>query len=124
MTADIAIGIVLLLIILSAAAVKGGDFLGIGKNARAYADTAQIAAAISQYKFEIGSYPSGLDKLAKKEGQYGPWLSAIKTDPWGQSYVYQKNDDGFAVWSMGSDHKTNGSSVSKIGNGDIGYLGK
>lgn len=120
---ELVVVLVVSMLLLSAAAVKGAEFLQEGRSARAHTDTAELGALISQYRFEIGSYPSSLQVLTKKNGQFGPWIRNIPVDPWGQAYLYQSDVNGFAVWSKGKDRRSN-SNAAKISQGDIGFLGK
>lgn len=120
---EVVIGILLIMITVAVVGVKGREAINVGKSSRATADVNYLGGVISQYKFEIGDYPATLEKLKSKNGDYGPWIREVPKDPWGRDYVYQKNADGFAVWSKGEDGNSN-SNLSKIGNGDIGCLGK
>lgn len=120
----LAMALVFTMLIMAAAIMKGGEFLNLGRTARAEGDAAQICAAVSQYKFEVGKYPANLNELTKKVDVFGPWIRKVPPDPWGNSYEYQKNEDGFAVWSKGADKTTNGSSAAAVQNGDIGFIGK
>lgn len=69
--------------------VAGGHILDSGRYHTAKSDAAAISMAITQYKFETGSYPTSISDLTKSVGQYGPWLADknIK-DPWGRDYNY------------------------------------
>lgn len=120
---EVVLGIVAILIIVAVAGVKGREFVGIGKTAKAHSEVVELGGMVSQYKFEIGEYPATLDKLKQKNGDYGPWIKMIPKDPWGREYVYLKNADGFAIWSKGADGSSS-SDLNKIGDGDIGLLGK
>lgn len=95
-----------------------------GKNAQAASIAAMLGGCISEYEMEIGTYPEALTDLTKAHGQYKAMLKSIPEDPWGNAYIYKKSDDGFAVYSLGSDKVDNGSSISGIAKGDIGYFGK
>lgn len=96
------------------------------RGAKAYADTANIGAAISQYKFEIGSYPNNLKTLTEKNNSLGPWLTSVPDDPWGREYQYLHDDNQgrFAVFSFGEDGSNSGSTVTEIADGDIGFTGR
>lgn len=122
-SAELVVVLVVSFLLLAAVAPKGVEFLNDARNSRAYSDTAELGAAICQYRFEIGAYPARLDDLTKKKGTFGPWMREIPADPWGQAYVYQSNADGFAVWSKGKD-KRSSSNAAKINKGDIGFIGK
>lgn len=77
----------------SGAFVAGGHILDSGRYHTAKSDAASISMAVTQYKFETGSYPTSISDLTKTVGQYGPWLADknIK-DPWGRDY-------NFSVWT-------------------------
>jgi general secretion pathway protein G len=96
----------------------------LGRTAQADADTAMLVGKISEYDMEIGSYPDSLTDLTSSNGQYDAWVNKIPTDPWGNAYIYKKTTDGFVVYSLGSNGVDDGSSVSAIANGDVGYIGK
>ncbi len=102
----------------------GSTSLTQGKITKATAQAATIGGYIGEYNMEIGSYPESLDDLTKSEGQYSYWIKSIPMDPWGHAYVYQHNDDGFAIFSLGENGVNDGSSPTAIANGDIGYIGK
>lgn len=94
--------------------------------AKARSEAAAIGNAVAQYYMEIDEYPESLDDLLEKKEQFGPWLREIpEADPWGNQYQYKyKDDTGFAVYSYGADETDSGSSVEKINDGDIGFIGK
>lgn len=48
---------------------------------------------IEAYRFEYGSYPETLNVISKR------------SDPWGNPYIYKKNDYAFIVLSTGADGK-------------------
>lgn len=92
--------------------------------AKKKSDIAQInslAVAVRQYKSEMGDYPTSLNVLANKSGDFGPWIPKMPTkDAWGTTntgingnggispYCYAYTADGFAIWSLGKN-KTNDS---------------
>lgn len=91
--------------ILTSCAIYGyTSHIDSSKNATARAEISSIASAVSQYHYEVGSYPKKLDKLTDTEGssdELGPWLPELKKDPWGHSYQYVYNDERFIVYSLG-----------------------
>lgn len=106
--------------------VKGGEVLSTGKYNAARSDISAISLAISQYKFEIGSYPNDLVVLTQANGQYGPWLSTSSTDPWGHNYnyAYISSQRKFAVWSNGPNGINNsGNTPTVFSKDDIGICG-
>ena len=94
-------------------------------NQQALAGASSIGAALSQYHFEIGTYPDNLSDLTTTKEQYGPWLISLPTDPWaeGADYQYFHNDRCYAVFSVGRDGGIN-STIEQIGTNDLGYIGK
>lgn len=94
--------------------------------AKARSEAAAIGNAVAQYYMEIDEYPESLNDLLDKKGQFGPWLREIpEADPWGNPYQYKyREDTGFAIYSYGADEIDSGSSVEKINDGDIGFIGK
>ncbi len=65
-------------------------------------ECSSIAAAVSQYHYEIGEYPASLKELTKKKGNFGPWIATIPDDPWGNSYEIVSTDNRFVVYAKGS----------------------
>lgn len=79
--------------------------------ARAKSDLAVIGAAISQYKYEIDSYPTDVKTLTIANGIYGPWLPSEPKDPWHQaSYTItitgSENTLEFTVSAKNFDNET------------------
>lgn len=90
-----------------------GDTMDTGKVNIVKSETSAIGSAVSQYKFEVGEYPSSLnDLLTQKDGR-GPWYvgkgsSAPFDDPWHNRYQYKSDDNGFTVYStMNNKHDVN-----------------
>lgn len=104
----------------------GKNYFAMGRYSAAKSGAANVAAAISQYKFEMESIPTNLGDLLIDHGQYGPYLteSALK-DPWGNYFNYTSDNNKFAVWSNGPDQKNNsGGGVPESFQGDdIGVIG-
>ena len=118
--------VIALLFFASAAFVGGKSFLNAAKNNRALADTANLASCISQYKLEVGSYPSSLNDLTNQNGQYGPWLKDIPKDPYNNNNNYQYSYNaakGYIIYSVGNNGSSDSSLDSGIGGDDLGYIG-
>lgn len=120
---------ILVVMMIAAIGVMNPDiFRNDAENAAAQQTVASIAGAISQYKFEVGSYPNQLSDLTVKNSIYGPWMPASALpalDPWDNPYQYSYSSFGFAVWSLGKN-KTNdsgGGVPSSFKGDDIGALG-
>lgn len=137
---DIILGVVLILILYHLFASNASEYLNEGKISKATATTVNYAAAVSQYRYEIGEYPSKLDDLTKKgektiDGEdashFGPWLPKIDKDPWNKDYVYETfsenstEDDTFVVYSKGKDGTgTYNKSKKTFSNNAVGTFGK
>jgi hypothetical protein len=122
---DAMAAVITIIVFCSIILIAGNSVIKEGKISKASGEAAQIGAAISQYKMERDKYPDGIENLTKKEGQYGPWLLKVPTDPWGKAYIYKKYDNGFVVYSCGPDKTDSGSTAEKgIAKNDIGYWGK
>lgn len=121
---ELAVAIVLFLIILAVFIPKAVEFINQGKASKAHAELAALGTAISQYQFETGKYPDKLEDLKGTKGQYGPWMKEIHKDPWDNEYKYKHDNKGFVVYSFGADKKDSGSSLDKVSEKDIGFVGK
>lgn len=125
LSAELMIVIVIMIVLLAVAAPGGISLLNTGKESTARSDTALIGTAISQYKMEMGSYPASLNVLTTTPGNgYGPWLTKLSVDPWGNSYQYLNSDTAFVIYSWGPNGKNNGTVITKIAGDDIGFIGK
>lgn len=123
-----------LLIALAAVIAIGTSVIFVGKNVldngrynAARANVASISMAVSQYKFDMETYPQSLQALTVQVGQYGPWLSNDDlTDPWDRNYQYTFNEatNTFAVWSYGPDGtNASGNNPTEFAGDDIGIVG-
>jgi len=113
--------VVMVIIGLLASYVAPRYFSQIGKSEAGVA-RAQLDAfdkALSQYRLDIGRYPSteqGLTALVKRpsdEGRWtGPYLAKdIPLDPWGRPYVYRHPGEHgeYDLFSLGRDGQPGGS---------------
>lgn len=66
-------------------------------------DIATIASAVSQYHYDLDSYPAELADLTKAKNGFGPWLTEVKKDPWGKDYHITANKQRFIVYSYAND---------------------
>ena len=105
----------------------------IGQPDRARVEAAQtdirrLGSALDVYRLDNFQYPSseqGLDALVSKPSgfpepkNYNPegYVKKIPTDPWGSKYIYEKDDVGFRLFSMGADGQEGGEGM----NADIKY---
>lgn len=119
--------VVAIIFFLGAGILAYTSIVGAGKNDKALADTSLLASKISQYNYEIGSYPTNLDALKTAVGQYGPWvINDIPNDPWSNSaYQYSKDDaKGYIVFSVGQNSNAESSIDTGISGDDLGFRGK
>jgi len=77
-----------------------------------------LATPMMSYKLAVGRYPTteeGLNALLNAPESAGtrwkgPYVRALPLDAWGNPYQYrcpaQNSKDGYDVWSMGPDGKT------------------
>ena len=125
----------LVFVLCAVVALSVGAFVtanGVLQNGRynaARSDVAAVSLAVSQYHFEVGSWPATLDVLTTANGQYGPWLDAQGlTDPWGNSFNYtiSSNNNSFAIWSNGENRQNDTGAEtfpSVFASDDIGMIG-
>ena len=117
---------VLVMVLLAAVMTNyAPSFFEAGKKDKALADTATLGGLISQYEMEVGTYPTKLEDLTAKVGQYGPWIKSVPDDPFNPhtDYQYSFSDEGYVVFSIGA----NGTPESSVGTGisgdDLGFQG-
>lgn len=91
---------------------RGGIDLSNEKVAKAEKSLQNLAVALGRYRYHVGVYPStgdGLAQLSKTRlnvpGWLGPYITEIKSDPWGNGYVYVNNGDRSVptLYSKGPD---------------------
>lgn len=111
----------------SGAFIVGNSVLQNGKFNAARSEVAALSLAVSQYHFEVGSWPANLEALATAVGQYGPWYdSESLDDPWGHGFNYAINANGrqFAIWSNGANGTNDSGNVpAQFVADDIGIIG-
>ena len=118
--------VVIGIICLIAAVLTPGVMTQLGR-ARARAAQLQldtVAAAVEQFRSDIGRYPTqqeGLNALVTEpggvDGWTGPYLKDAKTlkDPWGRLIAYAVDGEGqsFYVQSLGADGKPGGTGQNR-----------
>ncbi len=93
------IGMVLICGLVGSSIYKRGGIDLAGMNHKKARDSvANIAIALGRYRYHVGVYPTteqGIGRLTEKQvkerGWLGPYIKAIKNDPWGNEYVYENN---------------------------------
>ncbi len=94
-------------------------YLGGAKSDTARVQAGRLAAGVELFALDIGRYPDeheGLQALVTAphglERWNGPYLgkSELPVDPWGQDYLYRRDDDGlsFKIISLGADNAQGG----------------
>jgi general secretion pathway protein G len=77
---------------------------GDAERTAARSDIATIESAIAVYEMDMGVLPPSLDALMNSPGGErwkGPYLSKPPIDPWGNAYIYNRQDRSFSVTSSG-----------------------
>jgi len=98
--------------------------VGQSKQAAARAQIELLAAALDQYRLDVGAYPPGavgLPALVQNPsvpGWSGPYLkkATVPLDPWGRPYQYKccPGDHGdYDVWTLGADGAPAGEGESR-----------
>ncbi len=116
--------IVMVIMGLLAALVGPRMFGKVGKSKQkaALAQMALFETALDTYRLDVGKYPAtdqGLQALRTKpsgeEKWDGPYLpKAVPKDPWGNPYVYRRNDNGeVEIISLGADGAEGGEGEDK-----------
>lgn len=100
----------LLVIIIAVGVATYGfrEWIDTGRRNSAKAELSTIASAVSTYKYDMEKYPTDLETLTKKDGNYGPWLAALNKDPWGKEYhlVVNKDKNRFIVYTFANTDGT------------------
>lgn len=94
--------VMVVLVSVGLAVIKASDDRGVsgrvltGKILQASRSLDAFAEALGRYRFHCGAYPdaeSGLqalvDKFSQHEGWMGPYIHAMRNDPWKHPYVYE-----------------------------------
>jgi len=75
---------------------------------RAKQDISAFGTQVDLYALEHNDqYPDSLQDLASGKKKY---VKEVVNDPWGNTYVYKKNDESYEIFSVGPD--------GQAGNGD------
>lgn len=123
---EMSLCIVAVMIMMAAAMYFIPDLISTSREERAVAETTAIGGLISQYRMEVGEYPSKLEDLTKSKGQYGPWIYKIPKDMYnkGGAYNYLHNDEKFIVFSSGKNGAADSSLANGISGDDVGVVGR
>jgi len=113
--------VVIMIIALLASMVAPNIFnkLGDAQRKTAYSQLSNLSTALDSFRLDFGRYPTteeGLDILSVKKSNLkkwnGPYLTKkLKTDPWGNDYVYKnpgKDGNEYELLSYGADGKEGG----------------
>jgi general secretion pathway protein G len=91
--------------------------------AAAKVDLRSYSTALSAFQMDCGRFPSndeGLDALVSAptdvSGWDGPYIEVLRSDPWGNGYIYQAPGThfptAFDLHSMGPDKITEGDDIA------------
>lgn len=113
---EIMLVVAIIMLLLGAGAFFLGDFIGVGRTARAQADVSTLTTSLRTYQMMNGFFPSsgqGLNALVNQPGGepkprvWNQLMTQLPKDPWGNDYVYvapgRKNPKGFDLYSKGPD---------------------
>ena len=89
----------------------------------AQSDIRSLANALDIYRLDNFQYPStdqGLEALESKPTgfpepkNYNPegYIKKLPTDPWGSPYLYERTEEGFALYSYGADGQEGGEGLN------------
>lgn len=99
--------------------IVGGGMMNTFKGGKYKAGTIQVkklAGSVEQYQMSVGSYPSSLEDLTKRDG-LGPYAKDTDLkDPFGNPFVYKKPGDAgrdFDIIFLGDDGKSGGDGTNK-----------
>lgn len=91
---------------------KGGIDISEKNIVKARKSVRNLAIALGRYRYHVGSFPTteeGLEQLSVTRssvpGWVGPYIKAVKDDPWKSAYVYVYNGEGSfpTLFSKGPD---------------------
>lgn len=104
LTFESACALALMLLLVGLGMWHFADPIRSSKMSTAKGELSSIAAAVSQYHYEIGEYPATgqLNTLTKTKNGFGPWIASIPKDPWGNNYEIVSNSNRFIVYAKGS----------------------
>lgn len=123
---EILMGLLIIVAMSTGAIFISGHFMDSGRYNAVKSDVSAVALGVSQYKFEVGSFPPSLAALTVKNGTYGPWVheSALK-DAWNNDLHYFNDGNQFAVWSMGPNRRNESATpLVTFGGDDIGIVAR
>lgn len=83
----------------------GGAQVGVAKS-----DIGQIHDAAENFFMDNGRYPESLEELVTKgeNGQKYLEMDVVPTDPWGNEYIIEIEDDDALIWTLGADGQQGG----------------
>ncbi len=116
---ELLVVMVIIALLASLVAPKLFSKLGSSKQKAAKAQIQMIETALDAFRLDVGRYPTtaeGLKVLWEDPGNIkgwdGPYLpKPVKSDPWGNPYVYRSPGDNgkpFELKSLGADGKEGG----------------
>ena len=124
--AEILIGCFIIIAISTGATFTSSHFMESGRYNATKSNVSAVALGVSQYKFEMGTFPPTLKALTVKSGTYGPWVhQSVLKDTWNEDLLYYNDGNQFAVWSMGSNKRNESARpLTVFGGDDIGVVAR
>jgi general secretion pathway protein G len=95
---EIMVVITILGLIIGVVGVSVVSYLKDAEVGVAKAQIKSLKTAVQRYRQVNSVYPQSLEEIAKYMED-----NKIPKDPWGEPYIYQIRDDGFAIHSKGPD---------------------
>ena len=116
---ELLVVMVIIALLASLVAPKLFSKLGASKQKAAKAQISLMETALDAFRLDVGRYPTtseGLKVLWENPGNIkgwdGPYLpKPVKTDPWGNPYIYKSPGDNgkpYELKSLGADGKEGG----------------
>jgi general secretion pathway protein G len=102
---EILIVIVILGLLISLVAPTMFSKVASSKRKTAEAQMQMLSTALDTYRLDLGKYPDKLEDLrsSSESGWDGPYMPRdIPADPWGNPYVYSRDSDGAAPFTLKS----------------------
>ncbi len=121
---ELLVVMVIIALLASLVAPKLFSKLASSKQKAAKAQISLIETALDAFRLDVGRYPTtneGLKVLWENPGNIkgwdGPYLpKPVKTDPWGNPYIYKSPGDNgkpYELKSLGADGKEGGKGENK-----------
>ena len=83
----------------------GGAQIGVAKT-----EIGRISDAVIDFRVNEGRFPESLEELVTKTESGTSYLDGdvVPTDPWGNEYILEIEDDDVLIWTLGADGQQGG----------------